>query len=91
VRYCSPARRLLAPSRRPAQECQAAGEASQTDYRRGDRDQAIDLLKAASSRLAAAKSMKFTAVISYEAPSRFGPPLVYTTKNEVDDAAAPTN
>lgn len=44
---------------------------------------AIDLLKAASSRLAAAKSMKFTAIISYEAPSRFGPPLVYTTKSEV--------
>jgi len=44
---------------------------------------AIDLLKAASSKLAGAKSMKFTAVISYEAPSRFGPPLVYTTRNEV--------
>jgi hypothetical protein len=44
---------------------------------------AIDLLKAASSRLAAAKAMKFTAVISYEAPSRFGPALVYTTKSDV--------
>ena len=44
---------------------------------------AIDLLKATSSRLAAARSMKFTAVISYEAPSRFGPALVYTTKSEV--------
>ena len=44
---------------------------------------AIDLLKAASSRLAAARAMKFTAVISYEAPSRFGPALVYTTKSEV--------
>ena len=44
---------------------------------------AIDLLKAASSRLAAAKSMKFTATISYEAPSRYGPPLVYTTKSDV--------
>lgn len=44
---------------------------------------AIDLLKAASSRLAAAKSMKLTAVVSYEAPSRFGPPLVYTTKSDV--------
>jgi hypothetical protein len=44
---------------------------------------AIDLLKAASSRLAAAKSMKFTAVVSYESPSRYGPALVYTTKNEV--------
>jgi hypothetical protein len=27
--------------------------------------------------------MKFTAVISYEAPSRFGPSLVYTTKSDV--------
>ena len=44
---------------------------------------AIELLKAASSRLAAARSMKFTAVISYEAPSRFGPALVYTTKSDV--------
>jgi len=33
---------------------------------------AIDLLKAASSRLAAARTMTFTAVISYESPSRLG-------------------
>ena len=44
---------------------------------------ALDLLKAASSRLAAARAMKFTAVISYESPSRFGPALVYTTRSEV--------
>jgi hypothetical protein len=44
---------------------------------------AIDLLKASSSRLAAAHSMTFTAVISYESPSRLGPPLIYTTKSEV--------
>ena len=44
---------------------------------------AIDLLKAASGRLAAARAMRFTAVISYESPSRFGPALVYTTKSEV--------
>jgi len=44
---------------------------------------AIELLKETSSRLAAAKSMKFTAVISYEAPSLYGPPLVYTTKTDV--------
>jgi hypothetical protein len=44
---------------------------------------AIDLLKAASSRLASARSMAFTAVISYENPSLFGAPLVYTTKSEV--------
>jgi hypothetical protein len=44
---------------------------------------AIDLLKAACSRLAGTKSMAFTAVLSYESPSRLGPPLVYTTRSEV--------
>ena len=44
---------------------------------------AIDVLKAACSRLAEAKSMSFTGLISYESPSRLGPPLVYTTKVEV--------
>ena len=44
---------------------------------------AVEILKAASSRLAAAQSMSFTAVISYENPSTLGPPLVYTTTNQV--------
>jgi hypothetical protein len=44
---------------------------------------AIELLKATSDRLAAARAMRFTAVISYESPSRLGPPLVYTTTSEV--------
>ena len=43
----------------------------------------LEILKAASARLAAAHSMRFTAVISYESPSRLGPPLVYTTTSEV--------
>jgi hypothetical protein len=44
---------------------------------------AIEILKAACSRLAAARTMSFTAVVSYESPSRLGPPLVYTTRSEV--------
>jgi hypothetical protein len=44
---------------------------------------AIDLLKAMSARLAAAKSMSFTAVVTYESPSRIGPALAYTTTSEV--------
>ena len=44
---------------------------------------AIDILKAMSARLAAAHTMSFTAVTSYESPSRIGPPLVYTTLSEV--------
>lgn len=44
---------------------------------------AIEILKAASSKLAAARSMSFTAVVSYESPSRLGAPLVYTTRSDV--------
>ena len=44
---------------------------------------AVDLLKAMSSRLAAARSMTFTATVAYESPSRLGPALVYTTISEV--------
>jgi len=44
---------------------------------------ALDILKAASSRLAATRTMKFTAVHFYESPSRHGHPLAFTTKSEV--------
>jgi len=44
---------------------------------------AMDLLKAASAKLAAAKSMSFTAVVGYEYPSKLGPPIVYTTRYDV--------
>jgi hypothetical protein len=44
---------------------------------------AIDLLKGMSERLAAARSMAFTAVVMYEAPSLLGPALAYTTSSEV--------
>src|SRR5204862_4933275 len=44
---------------------------------------AIDILKAACARLAAARTMSFVAVASYESPSRLGPALVFTTKSEV--------
>jgi hypothetical protein len=44
---------------------------------------AMDLLKAASARLAAAKSMAFTAVASYEYPSQLGPSILYTVRYDV--------
>jgi len=44
---------------------------------------AIDILKAACSRLAAARTMSFTAVVTYENPSLLGTPLAYTTKSQV--------
>ncbi|WP_243313421.1 DUF2092 domain-containing protein [Fundidesulfovibrio agrisoli] len=44
---------------------------------------ALELLKQTSDRLAAARSMSFTAVASYEHPSRLGPPIVYAVRYDV--------
>lgn len=44
---------------------------------------AMEILKASCSRLVAARTMTFTAVVTHENPSRLGPPLAYTTKSEV--------
>ncbi|MFL5285675.1 MAG: DUF2092 domain-containing protein [Rhodopila sp.] len=44
---------------------------------------AMDLLKTVSDRLAAAKSMTFTAVASYEYPSQLGPPILYTVRYDI--------
>jgi hypothetical protein len=44
---------------------------------------AVDLLRDSSAKLAAADSMSFRAVVSYESPSLLGPALVYTTKTDV--------
>lgn len=44
---------------------------------------AMDLLKATSERLAAMKSMTFTAVASYEFPSQLGPAILYTVRYDV--------
>jgi hypothetical protein len=60
-----------------------AAKAAAPSFQAGLEPRAIDILKAASARLAAAKSMSFTAIVSYESPSRLGPPLVYSTRSEV--------
>jgi hypothetical protein len=44
---------------------------------------AMNLLKATSARLAAAKSMTFTATVGYEFPSKLGPPIVYSMRYDV--------
>ncbi len=45
--------------------------------------QAVELLKAVSSRLAGAHTLSFTAVQIFESPSRQGPPLAYAKKTDV--------
>lgn len=44
---------------------------------------AVELLQAMSRRLAAAKSLSFTAVAAYEYPSRLGPAIVYSMRYDV--------
>lgn len=44
---------------------------------------AINLLKAMSARLAAAKTLSFNAMATYESPARTGQPLAYTTMSQV--------
>ncbi len=44
---------------------------------------AIGILKAASAKLAAAKTLSFTAVATYESAARTGQPLAYTTLSQV--------
>jgi len=66
------------PAKPPAAKNQPASPAKMVLEPR-----AMDLLKAASARLAAAKSMSFTAVVSYEYPSQLGPPILYTMRYDV--------
>ena len=44
---------------------------------------AVDMLKAMSARLAAAKSMRFTTIDTFESPARNGQPLYYSTISNV--------
>ncbi len=44
---------------------------------------AMELLKATSEKLASAKALSFTAVASYEYPSKLGPPILYTVRHDV--------
>jgi hypothetical protein len=66
-----------------AKSAKPAGKASVPEFKMVLEPRAMDLLKAVSAKLAAAKSMSFTAVVGYEYPSKLGPPIVYTTRYDV--------
>ena len=61
----------------------APKKAARPEFKMALEPRAMDLLKATSAKLAAAKSMSFTAVVGYEYPSKLGPPIVYTTRYDV--------
>ena len=68
-----------APKKKPA----AQAEPASTDTHPALEPKAVEILKASSDRLAAAHTLAFTAVETYESPSRQGHPLVFVNKSEV--------
>ena len=75
-----PAAQASAPAAKAVPKSKAARRAAAAPI---IEQRAVDLLQAMSARLAAAKSMRFTAVASYEYPSRLGPPIVYSMRYDV--------
>jgi hypothetical protein len=73
----APALAQNAPASPPSAPAQAAPAAPALEPK------AIDLLKATSAKLAAARTMSFTAVSSYERAARNGQPLSYSSIHEV--------
>jgi hypothetical protein len=71
-----PASQSVEPAKPPSSAAAPSGQS-------GLESKAIEILKASSRRLAAAPTLRFTAVVSYESPSRLGPALVYTTRSSV--------
>jgi hypothetical protein len=72
------------PTPQSATETATAPQVSATTQTRPALEpKAIEILKAACARLAAARSMEFTAVETFESPSRLGFPLAYGTKSDV--------
>jgi len=74
------AAQTAAPAARPAAKKAAAKPAP---FKAVLEPRAVELLKGMSARLGAARSLSFTAVASYEYPSRLGPPIVYSLRYDV--------
>ena len=72
-----------APPAKAAKSAKPAKKPTAPVYKLVVEPKAMDLLKATSARLAAAKSMSFTATVGYEFPSKLGPPIAYTMRYDV--------
>jgi hypothetical protein len=79
----APAAAAAAPATAAKPAKAAAKKPAAPAYKLVIEAKAMDLLKATSARLAAAKSMSFTATVGYEYPSRLGPPIAYTMRYDV--------
>ena len=73
----------LAKAAAPAQVAKPAKKSVKPAFKMVLEPRAMELLKATSARLAAARSMSFTATVNYEYPSKLGPPIAYTMRYDV--------
>ena len=72
-----------APPAKAAKPATAAKKPAAPPFKLILEPKAMDLLKATSARMAAAKTMSFTATVGYEFPSKLGPPILYTSRYDV--------
>ncbi len=79
----APDAKAATPPATAAKAARPAKKATAPEFKLILEPRAMDLLKAMSARLAAAKSMSFTATVGYEYPSKLGPPIVYTSRYDV--------
>jgi hypothetical protein len=70
------------PASRPPAGAPSAG--NQSPAQMVIEPRAVELLKASTAKLAAARSLSFTALVGYEYPSKLGPALLYTMRYDVD-------
>jgi len=71
------------PPAKAAKPAKPAKKAAAPEFKLVLEPKAMDLLKAMSAKIAAAKSMTFTATVGYEFPSKLGPPILYTLRYDV--------
>ena len=83
VLACVAGAQTPAPSTKAPKASKPAMKYTPPEFKLVLEPRAMELLKATSAKLAAAKSMSFTATVSYEYPSKLGPPIVYTSRYDV--------
>ena len=72
-----------ASTAKAAKPAKSTARAAPPEFKLVLEPRAMDLLKATCAKLAAAKSMSFTATVSYQYPSKLGPPIIYTSRYDV--------
>jgi hypothetical protein len=79
----APAAKDATPPAKAAKPAKPAKKPAEAPFKLILEPKAMDLLRATSARLAAAKTMSFTATVGYEFPSKLGPPILYTSRYDV--------